>query len=319
MLLGSSLAVLSACATDPSAQRAVAEVASVTARLDQATEAGQVNARELAAMESRVRALEAQVARDDRDLRRSAVEIDRLRVEVARLESASRGASATVATASPTRATPAAAGTLSAAPAPAPPPAPVAAASARSTPPTLLAATPVRPTPPDPRASTPAGPPPPAPLAAAPARPAPPAPLAATPAATPSAQAMSADAAFASGLASFRAGEHGQAVLELTDFVARHPDHPQAAAAQWWIGEAYYRQRDWRQALVEFQRVADAYAKSPQVADALLRIALCHESLGDAARSRAILERVVREYPASAAAPRARTLLAGRGVARTAR
>ena len=41
------------------------------------------------------------------------------------------------------------------------------------------------------------------------------------------------------------------AVLELTDFVGRYPKHPLAARAQLWIGEAYFRQRDYRQALLE--------------------------------------------------------------------
>ena len=128
-----------------------------------------------------------------------------------------------------------------------------------------------------------------------------------------------ADRALASGMASLRAGEHGQAALELAEFVARYPEHPLAAAAQWWIGEAYYRQRDHAQALIEFQRVVDAYPTREAAARALLRVAQCHQWLGDAARGRAALERVVRDHPNTDAAARARRLLAARSATSRAR
>jgi TolA-binding protein len=70
---------------------------------------------------------------------------------------------------------------------------------------------------------------------------------------------------------------------------------------------------------VEFQRVVDAYPKSPRAPDALLRIAACHERLVDGARARATRERVVREHPGTEAATRARSLLAGRAGERSAR
>ena len=60
---------------------------------------------------------------------------------------------------------------------------------------------------------------------------------------------------YAAALATFRAREHGQAVLDFLDFIAKYPKHPLAANAQYWIGEAYYAQRDYRQALVEFEKV----------------------------------------------------------------
>src|SRR2546422_7060560 len=39
--------------------------------------------------------------------------------------------------------------------------------------------------------------------------------------------------------------------------LARYPKHPLAGNAQYWIGEAYYVQHDYPQALVEFQKVLD--------------------------------------------------------------
>jgi len=174
-----------------------------------------------------------------------------------------------------------------------------------------LRATPVPPE------SSPAPPfvPPPAPALApvpipAPA-PRPAAPAATAPAAPPSRDAE-ADRIFAAALATLRAGDDGQAALEFTEFVAQFPNHPQAAAAQNYLGEAYYRQRDYRQAMGEFQKTVDGYTQAAQVSEALLKIGLCQRALGDPARAKASWEQVVKQFPKSDAARQARTLLAAR-------
>ena len=107
---------------------------------------------------------------------------------------------------------------------------------------------------------------------------------AALPAAAPAPPSRNLEAGrvFAAARAKLRAGDDGQAALEFTEFVAQFPGHPQAAAAQNHIGEAYYRQNDFRQAL------------------------------GDSARAKASWEQVLKRFPKSDAARQARTLLAAR-------
>ena len=178
-----------------------------------------------------------------------------------------------------------------------------------------LRATPV---PPESRPAPPFVPPPapalaPVPIPAPASRPA--APAATTPAAPPSRNAE-ADRMFAAALAKLRAGDDGQAALEFTEFVAQFPSHPQAAAAQNHIGEAYYRQRDYRQAMGEFQKTVDGYAQAAQVSEAILKIGLCQRALGDVSRAKASWEQVVKQFPKSDAARQARTLLASRPAAR---
>src|SRR5499426_3433291 len=134
------------------------------------------------------------------------------------------------------------------------------------------------------------------PAAAVPSAPTPPS--ATPPPAAPASRNLEADRMFAGALARFRAGDDGQAALEFTEFVTQHPTHPQAAAAQNYIGDAYYRQRDYRQAAT--------------VAEALLKIGLCQRALGDMASARAAWERVVKDFPRTDAARQARTLLAAK-------
>lgn len=120
------------------------------------------------------------------------------------------------------------------------------------------------------------------------------------------------EAAYAVALAAFRSREHGQAVLEFLDFLAKYPKHRLAVNAQYWIGEAYYAQRDYRQALIEFRKVLDAPSPNGKAADALLKVGLCYARLREPTRAHQAWQRVVREHPRSEAASKARHLLDSR-------
>jgi tol-pal system protein YbgF len=119
---------------------------------------------------------------------------------------------------------------------------------------------------------------------------------------------------YAAALATFRAREHGQAVLDLLDFIAKYPEHSLTGNAQYWIGEAYWAQRDYRQALVEFEKVFEhGPAKTP---DALVKIGLCHVRLHDLPRAHQAWQRAVRDHPRSEAAATAQSLLRTHAAAR---
>jgi tol-pal system protein YbgF len=122
----------------------------------------------------------------------------------------------------------------------------------------------------------------------------------------------SAESAFAAGLSNFRKREYGQAVLDFLDVVTKHPKHELASTSQYWIGEAYYLQRDYRQALIEFERAAEWAAPHPKAPDALLKAGLCHSQLRESTQAQQAWRRVVREFPESPAADEARRLLEGK-------
>ncbi len=115
------------------------------------------------------------------------------------------------------------------------------------------------------------------------------------------------EAGYAAALATFRAREYGQAVLDFIDFIAKYPRHALAANAQYWIGEAYYVQHDFRQALLEFQKVVEM--GSGKVPDALVKVGLSYWGLRDPGRARAAWQRVAREHSGTESATLARSLL----------
>jgi tol-pal system protein YbgF len=115
--------------------------------------------------------------------------------------------------------------------------------------------------------------------------------------------------AYASALGVFQSHEHGQAVLDFLGFLSQYPKHPLASNAQYWIGEAYYAQRDYRQAAVEFQKVLDRNPRGGKAPDALVKVGLCYINLRQRARAHESWQHVVREFPDSDAAVKARTLI----------
>lgn len=149
---------------------------------------------------------------------------------------------------------------------------------------------------------------------------APPAPVAAPRAAAPAGgREATAEKLYATAMTSFRADEHGQAVLEFTELIDKFPKHNLAASAQYWIGEAYYRQRDFNQAVTEFQKVPDLYPQSAPVAESLLKLGMCYRALHDLPRARETWEQVVKSHPRTEAATQARALLASLGGGRSPR
>jgi tol-pal system protein YbgF len=120
---------------------------------------------------------------------------------------------------------------------------------------------------------------------------------------------ISAEELFDRGMESFRAGELGQAVLDFEEFAEKHPAHPLAASAHFWIGEAYFRTRDFEHAATEYQKAIDLAATGERTPDALLRLGLALRSLRREDRAREVWARLVRDFPDSEAALRAHAVL----------
>jgi tol-pal system protein YbgF len=126
---------------------------------------------------------------------------------------------------------------------------------------------------------------------------------------------LAADELFARATESFKNGELAQAILDFEDFVARNPSHPLAGTAQFWIGEAYYNARDYQHAAVEYRKAVDMAAKGEKTPEALFKLGLAYRALKRPDRAREAWAQLVRDFPQSDAAQKAR--LAMREVGRT--
>jgi tol-pal system protein YbgF len=119
------------------------------------------------------------------------------------------------------------------------------------------------------------------------------------------------------GLESLRGGDYGQTVLILEELVQRHPSHALAPPAQFWIGEAYFRSRDYRHAATEYQKAVSLAQRGEKTPEALYKMGLAYRALKRPDRAREAWTQLLREFPQSPSAERARTAL--RDLPRTSR
>ena len=94
-----------------------------------------------------------------------------------------------------------------------------------------------------------------------------------------------------------KAGSHADAIAGLRGFLRRFPRHDYADNAQYWLGEAFYAQKDYPHALGEFRNVIETYPRGNKVPDALLKVGYCYSALGQTDKAKAVLEQVVNLYP----------------------
>lgn len=107
-----------------------------------------------------------------------------------------------------------------------------------------------------------------------------------------------------------RAGNHSYAVTGFRNFVQRFPRHDFADNSQYWLGEAFYDQKRYKSALVEFRKVVDNHPEGNKVPDALLKLGYCYNQIGEADKARSVWEQIIRVYPKSNPATLAKTKLA---------
>ncbi len=104
-------------------------------------------------------------------------------------------------------------------------------------------------------------------------------------------------------------GNYSLALLEFRDFLSKAPDSELADNAQYWIGECYYAQRDFKTAITEFSKVESDYPKGDKVPAAMLKVAYSQLQLDDRAAARASMRDLIRRFPKSDEATQARAKL----------
>jgi tol-pal system protein YbgF len=91
--------------------------------------------------------------------------------------------------------------------------------------------------------------------------------------------------------------QFGDAEAGFRTFIEKYPDHSLAGSAQYWLGETYYAQSDFRQAAQAFLRGYKQYPKSRRAADSLLKLGISLDRLGQKQQACASYDAVSSEYP----------------------
>jgi tol-pal system protein YbgF len=93
-----------------------------------------------------------------------------------------------------------------------------------------------------------------------------------------------------------------EALRAFDTFLADHGGSSLAPAARYWRAEALYVLRRYGEAQAAFDAYLVAHPRDARAADALLKLGLCHEHMGDRAAALRTFERLRREHPSSVAA-----------------
>jgi len=92
-------------------------------------------------------------------------------------------------------------------------------------------------------------------------------------------------------------------------FLEKFPKHDLAANANYWIGETYYGEKNYEQAILSFQEVIKNYPQQPKVPSAMLKQALAFKAIKDTKSANYVLKKLVTGYPKSDEAKKAKELL----------
>lgn len=94
------------------------------------------------------------------------------------------------------------------------------------------------------------------------------------------------------------------------EFLKKWPKDALVASAHYGLGETYFLEEKWREALFEYGKVMQEYPKSAVAPDAYLRASTSFQKLNMASESRLALEELLKSYPKSEAAKEAKARLA---------
>ena len=100
----------------------------------------------------------------------------------------------------------------------------------------------------------------------------------------------------------FEARKYPESVVAFSAFLEKNPDHVLAGSAQYYVGESYYRQKEYKLADQEFERVLTSYDRSSHVSETLRDLADTEDHLNkkeDAARHRQLLSSLFPQSPAN--------------------
>jgi tol-pal system protein YbgF len=114
---------------------------------------------------------------------------------------------------------------------------------------------------------------------------------------------------FDAGLAIFRKSEFANAQLAFVDFLNRYSQSGYRPSALFWLANAQYATKDYKEALINFRSLLTQAPDHVRAPEAMLAIANCQAELKELKAARKTLEDLVATHPASDAARAAKERL----------
>lgn len=106
-----------------------------------------------------------------------------------------------------------------------------------------------------------------------------------------------------------KTGDIAKAREQFGKFLELHPKHSLAANAHYWLGETYYTEKNYEQAILEFQEVIKNFPDKEKVPAAMLKQGMAFTELQDSRSASYIFKKLVDDFPKSEEAKIAREKL----------
>jgi tol-pal system protein YbgF len=114
---------------------------------------------------------------------------------------------------------------------------------------------------------------------------------------------------YEAALGIFRKGDFGGAQNAFVEFLKRYPTSGYAPSSFFWLGNAQYATRDYKEAIQNFRTLLTQAPEHLRAPEAVLSIANCQVELKDTKAARKTLEDLIKAYPQSEAASAAKQRL----------
>ena len=115
---------------------------------------------------------------------------------------------------------------------------------------------------------------------------------------------------FEEGMDVLRKGDFAAAALAFAAFNRRYPASGYKPAALFWLGNAQYGMRDYKEAMSSFRSLVTSAPDHPRAPEALLSVVNCQMELKDTKGARRTLDELLKTYPKSEAAQAGKERLA---------
>lgn len=105
------------------------------------------------------------------------------------------------------------------------------------------------------------------------------------------------DAIYQRGIDAYRANDFPKSREQFSRFLELFPKHELTANAHYWLGENYYSEKVYDQAILEFEKVIKDFPTKGKVPAALLKQGMSFKELGDIKSARFVYKKLIEGYP----------------------
>jgi tol-pal system protein YbgF len=104
-------------------------------------------------------------------------------------------------------------------------------------------------------------------------------------------------------------GKYAESQNLFREYIRLYPDTPLTDNAYFWMGEGYYDQGQYEQAILLYDKVVQNFPQGDKLVSALLKQAFAFDALGDPQDAKILLNKIVKEHASSEQAAIARRKL----------